>query len=294
MSRTHLALALTMSLVFGAGWVFGKTATSHFSPILVAMFRFGFAGALLVTMFGWPKVPLRKLCLASICALGIPYSFSYIGLSQLEVSITVLLVQLEAPILIILSAILLREIPSRSAVIGIVLAVVGVVLVVGAPAAENNFFAIAMVMASMFIWATGQIQVRRFGLDDGGLKLLGAMCLLSAPMLLVLTLIFETGQIRAIHEASPMVWMQVVYLGLGMTVVGQGIWFFLVARHPLHDVAPFLLLVPVFSIVAGIVFLQETLSLVAVAGGTFIILGVAIALLWSPVMTMRKHNAPTL
>ncbi len=105
MRRSHLALALLMSLVFGAGWVFGKTATSHFPPILVAMFRFGFAGILLVAIFGRPKVSIWKLWVASACALGISYSISYIGLSQLDVSITVLLVQMEAPILITLSAI---------------------------------------------------------------------------------------------------------------------------------------------------------------------------------------------
>lgn len=289
MPRTHLVLALVMSLVFGAGWVLGKTATSHFSPILVAMFRFGFAGLILVLIFGWPKVALWKLWIASACALGIPYSFSYIGLSQLDVSITVLLVQLEAPILIILSAILLTEIPSRAAVLGIILAVVGVTLVVGAPAAESRYFAMSMVMVSMFIWAIGQIQVRQFGLDDGGLKLLGALCVLATPLLLVLSLAFEDGQIAEIQKASPVIWMQVAYLGLGMTVVGQGIWFYLVARHPLHDVAPFLLLVPVFSIVAGVAFLGESLSVMIIAGGVLIIAGVAVATLGSPLEMMRRR-----
>lgn len=119
MSRSHLALALFMSLVFGAGWVLGKTATAHFSPILVAMFRFGFAGVVLVTLFGWPKIALCQLWVASACALAVPYSFSYIGLSQLDVSVTVLLVQMEAPILLALSASLLREIPSRAGIVGI-------------------------------------------------------------------------------------------------------------------------------------------------------------------------------
>lgn len=289
MNRSHLGLALFMSLVFGAGWVFGKTATLHFSPILVAMFRFGIAGVVLVLVYGWPRVAVWKLWTASACALGIPYSFSYIGLSQLDVSVTVLLVQLEAPVLIAMSAVLLREIPSRAAVLGIVLAVAGVSLVVGAPAADGKYFAITMVMVSMFVWAIGQIQVRRFGLDDGGLKLLGALCVLAVPLLLVLSLLFEADQLTEIREASTLVWLQVAYLGFGMTVVGQGIWFYLVARHPLHDVAPFLLLVPAFSIAAGIVFLGETLSAIAVVGGALIIFGVAIATLGSPLDMMRKR-----
>jgi O-acetylserine/cysteine efflux transporter len=144
-------------------------------------------------------------------------------------------------------------------------------------------------MVSMFIWAIGQIQVRRFGLDDGGLKLLGALCVLAAPLLLVLSLVFEDGQIAEIARATSTVWIQVAYLGLGMTVIGQGIWFYLVARHPLHDVAPFLLLVPVFSIAAGVAFLGETLSAMAILGGFLIISGVATATLGSPLEMMNRR-----
>ena len=101
--------------------------------------------------------------------------------------------------------------------------------------------------------------------------------------------LIEDGLIAEIGNATPTVWVQVAYLGLGMTVVGQGIWFYLVARHPLHDVAPFLLLVPVFSIAAGVAFLGETLSAMAIAGGVLIVLGVATATLGSPLKIMRKR-----
>ena len=102
-------------------------------------------------------------------------------------------------------------------------------------------------------------------------------------------MVFENGQIAQMRQASPAIWMQVAYLGLGMTVVGQGIWFYLVARHPLHDVAPFLLLVPVFSIAAGVVFLGETLSVMACLGCALIISGVGAATIGSPVTMMRKR-----
>ncbi|WP_366523145.1 DMT family transporter [uncultured Tateyamaria sp.] len=94
-------------------------------------------------------------------AAPIPYSFSYIGLSQLDVSITVLLVQLEALILITLSAIILKEFPSRSAIVGIVLAFVGVSLVVGAPTAESKYFAITIVMVSIPVKTVPLFECRR-------------------------------------------------------------------------------------------------------------------------------------
>jgi O-acetylserine/cysteine efflux transporter len=282
MTRRHFAMALALSVVFGVGWVFGKTATAHFSPIFVAMLRFGIAGIAIVTACGWPKVPLGPLLFASACALSIPYSLSYVGLSRLDVSVTVLLIQLEAPILIVLSAIWLREIPTRRSAVGVAIAVGGVLFVAGQPSAEGHAAGIAIVITSMVVWAVGQIQVRRLGLDDGGIKLLGALSMLAAPQLLLLSLVFEKDHIATIIEAPMKAWLQVGYLGFVMTVLGIGTWYSLVARYPLHLVAPFLLLVPVFSVAGGVIFLAETLAPSTVAGGVIILVGVAVATIKHP------------
>lgn len=279
LSRTHFAIALVMAVLFGAGWVFGKTATAHFPPVFVAALRFGFAGVILVSIHGWPKIRLGRLMVASACAVAVPYSLTYVGLSQLDVSMTVLLVQLEAPILIILSALLLKEKPDSATVIGVLLAVVGVVFVVGPPSVEGHYNGASIVLVSLFVWAIGQILIRQIGLEDGGLKLLGALATLAAPLLLFLSFMFETGQSSSVMTAPPLAWVQIGYLAIAMTVLGQGAWYYLVARHPLHIVAPFLLLVPVFSVVGGVVFLGEALPLGTLIGGLIIIGGVGVSML---------------
>ncbi|MEO9652761.1 MAG: EamA family transporter [Roseobacter sp.] len=290
MTRRHLAMAFALSIVFGVGWVFGKTATTHFPPVFVAMLRFGIAGFTIISVCGWPTVPPRHLLFASACAISIPYSLSYAGLSRLDVSVTVLLIQLEAPILITLSAIWLREFPSRMCAIGVAIAVGGVVFVAGQPSAEANSAGIAIVIASMVVWAIGQIQVRRLGLVDGGIKLLGALSIFAAPQLFVLSLIFEQDHISTIAQAPIVAWLQIGYLGLVMTVLGIGTWYYLVARYPLHLVAPFLLLVPVCSVAGGVVFLSEVLTSSTIFGGVLIMIGVAVATIKLPRWS-RKTNA---
>ena len=129
----------------------------------------------------------------------------------------------------------------------------------------------------MIVWAIGQIQVRRPGLEKGGLKLLGALSTLAVPQLFLLSVIFEKGHIAMIAGASMTAWLQVGYLGFVMTVLGIGTWYYLVARYPLHLVAPFLLLVPVFSVAGGAIFLGENPAMSTIAGGILIMTGVAIA-----------------
>ena len=72
------------------------------------------------------------------------------------------------------------------------------------------------------------------------------------------------------------VWAAVLYLGLIMTAFGYGIWYSMVRRNPVSRVVPFLLLLPIFSILGGVLFLGESLTLFTAIGGLIIVGGVAI------------------
>jgi O-acetylserine/cysteine efflux transporter len=76
-------------------------------------------------------------------------------------------------------------------------------------------------------------------------------------------------------NASSSVWWSVLYLGLIMTALGYYFWNTLIRTYEIEKVAPFLLLLPVFSLLGGIVFLEELVSLVKIIGGLIVILGVA-------------------
>lgn len=276
MSRLHTLLALGLSVVFGLGWVFGKAALDHFPPVLMAAFRFGCAGLAMLPFCKWPQIGIGNVFLVSALAIGIPYGLSNFGLSQLDVSITVLLVQLEAPILILMSAMFLKEIPSRQVVLGVVLAFCGVTLVAGRPVFDGSVLPIALTVASMIVWATGQLCIRRLGLASS-FGLLAALSLAAVPQLVLASLILETDHLQVIATASWQNWMQVVYLGLAMTAGGIGVWYALISRYEISLVAPFLLLVPAVSILGGVLFLGEVVDVLTLAGGAVIVAGVSIA-----------------
>ena len=129
MKKAHCIIALALPFIFGLGWIFGKAALDHFPPILMAALRFGTAGLIMLPFVEWPKIKLHHLILLSALAIGIPYSLSNYGLSKLDVSTTVLLVQLEAPFLIMMSLLFLRERPSGILIIGVTISFFGVILV---------------------------------------------------------------------------------------------------------------------------------------------------------------------
>jgi O-acetylserine/cysteine efflux transporter len=275
MPRKHQLLALALSIVFGIGWVFGKAALNHFPPILLATFRFGVAALVMFPFYKWPQIKFEYLILLSVLAITIPYSLSNYGLSQLDVSVTVLLTQLETPILIAMSLIFLREVPGRLVIVGVAISFVGVLLVVGKPVASGNFDVVIMTLISIVVWVAGQLMVRKLGVASS-FGLLGALSLLATPQLLVLSTLLELEEIRSILTASLASWVQVIYLGVIMTAGGIGIWYFLISRYEINLVAPFLLLVPAVSIFGGIFFLGEVPSAGTIFGGILIMFGVVV------------------
>ncbi|MDG1497979.1 MAG: EamA family transporter, partial [Amylibacter sp.] len=98
----------------------------------------------------------------------------------------------------------------------------------------------------------------------------------AVPQLFFMSAIFETGQIEALQNASSIVWWAVVYLGLVMTAFGYLLWNNLIRNHNVGKVAPFLLLLPIFSLIGGVVFLGETPTLLMLIGGVIILLGVGL------------------
>ncbi|MGI9373389.1 MAG: EamA family transporter, partial [Hyphomicrobiales bacterium] len=91
---------------------------------------------------------------------------------------------------------------------------------------------------------------------------------------------------QAVASANWTVWATVIYLGLVMTAFGYGIWYTLVRRHPLNVVGPFLLLLPVFSIIGAAIFLGEKLTFEIALGAAIVIAGIAI-IIWEPRKSRR-------
>ena len=77
------------------------------------------------------------------------------------------------------------------------------------------------------------------------------------------------------QTASLAAWSAVVYLGLVMTALGYGLWYRLLGHYDVNQVMPFLLLLPVTSVCAGIFFLGESLTAKIAIGGCLAIAGVA-------------------
>lgn len=274
MSMPHILLALSVPLIWGMGFVFAKAALDYFPPILLMAFRFAVTAIVLVWFVKPPLKLLWQIALIALISAAIQYSLTFTGLKHIDASTAILVVQLEVPFMILLGVLMLGERPSLRKYLGIALAFAGVALIAGEPHLQGSYFPVALVVGGAFFWALGQVMIRKLG-DVGGFTLIAWVAVMATPQLFIASAIFESNQLELIMNANWIVWGTVIYLGIVMTALGYTFWYHLLGKYEVNQVGPFLLLLPVFTVAAGAVFLGEELTPLGLLGGVIVISGVA-------------------
>jgi len=280
-----ILLGILVALTWGMGLVFAKAAIGHFPPILLMAFRFTVTALAMIWFFPPPRGSIRALIGIAFISCAVQYSLTFSGLARLDAGVAGLIVQLEVPFLTLLGALFLGEATGLRKWIGIGLAFLGVYIISGEPRVADDLGAVFLVIGGAATWAIGQALIRNLKNIDG-LTLTAWIALMAAPQLFFMSAIFETGHFEAIRQADWVVWGSVLYLGLVMTAIGYGMWYTLIRRNPVSQAAPFLLLLPVFTIIGGVVFLGETLTTPMLIGGAIVLAGVG-----SIVLEDRKSEA---
>jgi O-acetylserine/cysteine efflux transporter len=275
MKPIDVFMAISVAVIWGMGFIIAKAGMSHFSPILLMALRFTLTAFCLVWFFRPPMTLYRKLFWISLVSAAIQYSLTFNGVNGIDASTAALLVQLEVPFGLLLAWIILGEKISLRQVIGMLVAFVGAVFIVGEPKLADDLIYVFMVIGGAFTWAVGQIMIKKLG-NIGGFKLISGVAMFSAPQLYIASFLLEKDQLIQIQTASAGAWGAVIYLGLIMTALAYALWYRLLGLYTVNQVMPFLLLLPVTSVIGGIFFLDETLTIKIATGGCLAIVGVAL------------------
>lgn len=285
MGPADLSRAIGVALLWGMGFVVAKAGTASFPPILMQAFRFLITSAVLIWILPKPGRNLPWLVLATFIGGTVQYALTFTGLTGLAAGTAALVLQTEVPFLVLLGALVLRERPSLRKWAGIAIAFCGVAVISGLSHLNGTFPSVLLVLGGALTWALGQVLVRKLrGLD--GRAVTGWIAVLATPQLFLASVLFEHGQIEAIRTAGPGVWLTALYLGLVMQALGYAWWNALLVRHEVGEVAPFLLLLPVFAVLGGTIFLGEALNPARLIGGAIILSGVTL------VLTDRRATLP--
>ena len=278
MNSKQILLALIVPITWGLGFTLAKVGMEQFPPLLIMSIRFGIAGLVLVWFTKPPWGHMREIFLVALIGSTIQYGLTYNGLKGIDASTAAILVQLEGPILALMGALLLKEKLGLMRILGMVLAFVGVFIIAGEPRLEGHMNSVILLVAGSAVWAVAQIMISRLK-NLSGITILAWVAIMATPQMLIGSFIIEDGQWQAISTASLIDWSIIFYLALIMTVVGYSVWYHLLSSVDVSKVSPFLMLLPITSIIAGMILLDEKLTLPMIIGGLLIMTGVASTLI---------------
>ena len=276
-------IAALVPIFLGFGFVIAKPAMVELPPFLLMGLRFTFVASLLIWWFPVPKGFLKKIFIVSLIANTLQYSITYTGLSLIDASAAVLLVQTEVPFGVIFAYFMLKEKPSIRSLIGISIAFVGVYILAGSPNLDGKFFGISLVIIGSGIWALGQVLVKPLSKEINPLALVAWLGLFSGPILIGLSSIFDGNTIEYFKAASFETWIIAIYLGFIMQPITYGCFYYVLKNNPIYKVLPIVTMgIPPTGLLAAIFLLDEEPTKELFIGGTIIIIGVILILFNKP------------
>jgi O-acetylserine/cysteine efflux transporter len=277
MPGRDLALILLICLAWAGNFVAGARGMQHFTPFVFTALRFIIL-LLLLGAFLRPPPPGQWPRLIAVCLLMGAFHFVALfvalGRSQ-DVSSVAIVQHTYIPMAVIMALLLLGERTGWRTLAATVVAFIGVLIIGFDPMVLNQIDVLVITLFSALFQALGSIYQR--GIRGVGVLTFQAWTAVFAlPVMIIASLLTEQGQLEMIRSAQRADWATIFYSALIASIVGHGLFFWLVQRHPVSAVMPFLQLTPVFAVLFGIVLWGDRPGWRVFAGGATVILGILI------------------
>ena len=290
MRPVDIGLVLLVVTIWGGNFIAMRIGALEIPPYFLLALRLTIAALALVWFVRSPRGMILPLLAISFTMCILHFGLALVGLKHVEAGTGSLAMQAAVPFAALLAWIFFGETFGWRRILGIALAFVGLAIISGVPqlGERGDMFFLMVISALCFSIAT--IQIRKLG-NTNFMSINGWVCIFSAPMAILISAVFETGQWNALMTAKTPTILSIFYMGLIASVFGQGLWYRLLPRYQTNQVMPYPLLVPVLSVFFGILFLDEALSWELIVGGIITINGVAVIVLRSSSKVKQEKRA---
>lgn len=292
MTLRHALQALLVMALWGLNFVVSKWALQEFPPLFLMFIRFVLVAALIVPFFRIPRDKIWKIAALSVTLGSIHFPLMFIGLNGIDAATASLAVQAQVPFSSLLAALVFKDKLGWRRAVGMTAAFAGVMVIAGEPRLGNALPALFMLLGASLAFATANIQMKLIGAVNG-FAVNGWMALMAMPQLLLLSLLFEHGQMEALANSTWFGWASILYMAVGVTIVAYGLWYPLLSRYDVNQTMPYLLTVPVFGVAAGVLLMDNPITLSLAIGGALTIGGVAIIVKRRPRTVSDTVTNPT-
>ena len=278
-------IALLVTAIWGFNFVIIAVGLVGVPPLLLAALRFVLASLPAVFFVKKPQTSFKLIAayglILGVGEFGLLFCAMKLGASA---GLSSIVLQVQAFFTALLAIPFLKEKMRLNQVFGMILAFAGLGLIAFSAVekgAAMPLIAFGMLILAALAWAGANLIARQAG-PVSALGLMVWSSLFSPIPLFALSWLLE-GPAAIGPALANIGWLSIgsiAYLAFISTLIGYGLWNYLIARKGASAIAPFSLLVPIFGVSSAALFLGEHFTLLHFAAAALILGGLAIHALW--------------
>lgn len=278
----YLYLLLVFS-IWGSLYVVSKFVLGKIPTFTILFLRFFIASILLSFMLRKKKFKkIEKKDYKYIAFFGIGGYFisvgaQLIGTKLASASLASLVNSLNPVVIMIMASIFLHEKLTAKKIGSIILALTGVYLIIGGGGAKGQVAGILFSVFSVLTWSVVSVLIRKITQKYDSIKITLYGLIIAAICNLPISII-EIASSDEIHMDLQAI-LAILYMGMICTGAAYVLWNKSLSMLEAGTCSAFYPVQPLVSILLGIIFLKETITIQIVIGAILIILGVLLSLL---------------
>lgn len=278
MPLRDILLALLVVFIWGTSFIGMRYGVEEMPPLMLTAARFIFSAIPAIFLLPRPGTAPKSVIGYGL-ALGVGMFGSvttavYLGM---PIGLTSIVAQTQVFFTMLISFALYGERPTRLQIIGAGLAALGMVIFGRERAASAPLGPFLLVVLGAFFWGVANIIGKRA--QPGNMPSFIAWSSLVSPIPLMLASFLLDGPaliMASLHQPSMTLVLSVAYVAFIATNVGFALWGLLLGRHPVNNVTPFALLIPVVGMASGVILFQEKITPGILIGSAVVMAGLAL------------------
>jgi len=285
--KAHIA-GVFFSVIFGFSFMMSKMALEYVTPVGLIAYRFLLAFIVfeILRLTKVIKININRKALISIVLVAIfqpvlYFLFETFGLAKTTSAEAGLMIALIPIFVTILSSVILKEKPLFLQVIFILISVSGVVLIQIFKSGlnfESSSIGFGLLLLAVISAALFNIASRSAAKDHKPHEITYVMMIMGAVCfngIYIVQLLIENDLPRYFSNLSnPSVFLPILYLGIIASIIGFFLVNYSLNKLPAHISSVYANISTIVAVIAGAIFLKETLYFYHIIGGAMIVTGV--------------------
>lgn len=281
--RKGLLWLVVATLLWGGNYIAGRVLAFQISPMALNAARWTISSAILagVMRFSGRHLPWREWKVMIVMGFLGMFAFSfltYVSLGHVAASQAGLISGTMPVIIMILSVLILKERVSLVAWIGVGCSIAGVFLVVSRQSFGFGVMQLSMgdgeLLLAAIAWGLYTVLGKKYGSRVDALTMTSGAAIVGAGLSIVMTIIFWRHE--SIHLSSMGI-VALFYVSTLASVVAYLLWTQGVKAVGPARAGPLMNLLPIWTVLLGLLLLHERLSIHDFLGGALIIGGAVLA-----------------